>query len=426
MAKKRTFSTTLRVLFVMYDIFFPFPDSHGVNLHAASSSTEVLVHIMGSSEVQSMLADKMVPKKAVWDLIAAEMKNIGFDMGERGGDRCRQKWAKAVRNYMHFARTRAFNMNACYPLYYDGVEAILNQKKRGKDTYAAEVKPLVNACVTADVFNERQDDECPEDAGGRSPSSPKQICQKDDSAHFSSSDIPLSSNSSEDDTSEVFETVAENCVLNSSAPADKNASKSASDRSNDEEIVLVFPGEMKQCSGSKFMCESEIPLGDIDSEACVTLYPDDVSDAILNNSLPKLINYPYAEDILFKCNEQSSHYSDSRKAMDVENMNLSLPDLLHGMTKPSPAPKPSGVSAHGSPTVVVSPKPNQPSRPIPTAGEAMMSLVRRLYDKEKRTEKGRVRRREARIHSLEVLLKEQSVRQQEMLNKAMLAIKQLE
>lgn len=411
---------------MMYDIFFPFPDSHGVNLRAAGSSTEVLVHVIGSSEVQSMLADKMLPKKAVWDHVAAEMKNIGFDMGERGGDRCRQKWAKAVRNYFHFARTRAFNMKACYPLYYDGVEAILNQKKRGKDTYAAEVKPLVNACVTTDVCKKQQDDECSEDAGGDSPSSPKQICQKDDSARFSSSDIPFSSNSSEDDTSEIFKTMPENCVVNSSMPAGKNASKSASDRSNDEEIVLVYPGEMKPSSGSKFVCESEIPLGDVDSEVCVTLYPDDVSDDILNNSLPKLINYPYAEDILSKCNEQSSHYSDSRKPMDVENMNLSLPDLLQSMTKPSPAPKTSGVSARGFPTVILSPKPNQPSRPIPTAGEAMMSLVRRLYDKERRTEKGRVRRREARIHSLEVLLKEQSVRQQDMLNKAMLAFKQLE
>jgi hypothetical protein len=49
-----------------------------------------------------------------------------------------------------------------------------------------------------------------------------------------------------------------------------------------------------------------------------------------------------------------------------------------------------------------------------------------LYNKERRTEKGRVRRREARIHNLEVLLKEQSVRHQEMLNKALLAIRQLE
>jgi hypothetical protein len=55
-----------------------------------------------------------------------------------------------------------------------------------------------------------------------------------------------------------------------------------------------------------------------------------------------------------------------------------------------------------------------------------MSLVRRLYGKERRIENGRVRRRGARLHNLEVLLKEQSVRHQEILNKALLAIRQLE
>ena len=407
---------------MIHDIFFP--ESHGMSLRAASSSTEELVHIIGSSEVQSMLADKMLPKKAVWDHIAAEMKSIGFDMGERGGDRCRQKWAKAVRNYFHFARTRAFNMKAHYPLYFDSVEAILNRKKLVKDSYAPQVEPLVNACVTADL--KRKHDECSEDVDDHSPLSPKQICQTVDSAHFSSSDVPISSNSSEDDTSEGFKTIPENCVFNSSIPADKHASKLVSYESNDEEIVLVYPGGMKLSSGSKFICESEIPVGDVDSEVCVTIYPDDVSDDYLHNSFPKHINYPCAEDILSKYNEQSSHYSDSTKSMNVGNMNLSLPDLLLSTNTPSPAPKTSSVSAQGSPTIIVSPKPNQPARPIPTAGEAMMSLVRRLYDKEMKTEKGRVRRREARIHNLEVLLREQSVRHQEMLNKALLAIRQLE
>lgn len=404
-----------------HDIFFP--ESHGMNLHAASSSTEVLVHIVGSSEVQSMLADKMLPKKAVWDHIAAEMKSIGFDMGERGGDRCRQKWAKAVRNYFHFARTRAFNMKACYPLYFDSVEKILNRKKRVKDTYASEVEPLVNACVTTDL--KQKHDESSEDVDDHSPVSPKQICQTADSAHFSSSDVPISSNSSEDDTSEVFKTIPESCVFNS-IPADKHASKLVSYESNDEEVVLVYPGGVKLSSGSKFICGSEIPVGDVDSEVCVTVYPDDVSDNNPHNSFPKHINYPCAEDILSKYNEQSSHYSDSTKCMNVGNMNLSLPDLLLSTNKPSLAPRTSSISAQGSPTIIVSPKPNQPARPIPTAGEAMMSLVTRLYDKERQTEKGRVRRREARIHNLEVLLKEQSIRHQEMLNKALLAIRQLE
>lgn len=422
MTKKRNFLTILRVLFVIHDIFFP--ESHGMNLRAASSSTEVLVHIIGSSEVQSMLADKMLPKKAVWDHIAAEMKSIGFDMGERGGDRCRQKWAKAVRNYSHFARTRAFNTKACYPLYYDSVEAILNQKKRVKDTCAPEVEPLVNACVTTDL--KRKHDESSEDVDGHSPLSSKQVCQTVDSAHFSSSDIPISSNSSEDDASDVFKTVPENCVFNSSIPTDKHASKSVSCESNDEEIVLVYPGGVKLFSDLKFICESKVAVGDVDSEVCVTVYPDDVSDDYLHNSFPKHINYPCAEDILSKYNHQSSHYSDSTKSINVGNMNLSLPDLLLSTNKPSLALKTSSVSAQGSPTIIVSPKPNQPARPIPTAGEAMMSLVRRLYNKERRTEKGRVRRREARIRNLEVLLKEQSVRHQEMVNKALLAIRQLE
>jgi hypothetical protein len=369
----------------------------------------------------------MVPKKAVWDHVAAEMKKMGFDMGERGGDRCRQKWAKAVRNYFHFVRTRAFNMKACYPLYYDSVEEILNRKKQClKNTCAGEVEPVVNVSVTTDLKRKR-DDECSEDVDDQSPVSPKQICETVDSAHFSSSDVPISSNSSEDDTSEVFKTVPESLVFNSSIPTDKCASKSLSDQSNDEEIVLVYPEGMKLgSSGSKSICQPEVPIGDVDSEECITVYPADVSDDFLYNSVPKRTNYPYAEDFLSKCNEQSLHYSGSRKCRNLENMNLSLPNLLQSINKPLATSKTSSISTQGSATIIVSPKPNQPARPIPTAGEAMMSLVRRLYDSERRTEKARVRRREARIHNLEMLLENQSVRQQELANKALLAIRQLE
>lgn len=395
-----------------------------MNMRAACSSMEMLVYIIGSSEVQSMLADKVVPKKAVWDHIAAEMKRFGFDMGERGGDRCRQKWAMAVRNYLHFVRTRAFHMKTSYPLYYDSVEEILKRKNQCvKNMCTGEVKPVVNACVTTGLKRKR-DDECSEDVVGQSPVSPRQMCQTADSAHFSSSDMPTSSNSSEDDTSEVFQTVPENRMCNPSIPADNHASKSVSHQSNDEEIVLVYPGGMKS-SGSKFVCNSEIPVGDADSEECITVYPDDVPGDFLYNSVPECINYPYREDVLSKCNKQSSQ-SGSRKSINVGDMNLTLPDLHQIMNKPSPASETSSVSAQGSPTIIVSPKPNQPARPIPTAGEAMMSLVRMLDENERRTDKARVRRREGRIHNLEVLLGEQSVRQQELLNKALLAIRQLE
>jgi hypothetical protein len=407
-----------------------FPESQlavGMNLDVACSTTEVLIHVVGSSEVQCMQADKMVPKKAVWDHVAAEMKRIGFDMGENGGARCRQKWKKTVRNYHHFVRTRTFNMKAHYPLYYDRLEEILNRKKQAFNNIGAgEGEPLVNACGITGL-KRKQDDKCSDDVDGQSSSSPKRSCHTIDSSYLSSSDVPISSASSGgDDESEVSKILPENCTFNSSISDNNHASKSTSKETNGEEFILVYPGGTKYSVGSKFIHESDMHAGYLDSEVLVTVYPD-VSKDFTHKSVPKhFMDHSYTEEIFTECHKQSSHFSVPEKSRNLANINPSLFDLPKSIQKSSSVTKKSTGSTPGLSTIIVSPKPNQPARPIPTAGEAMMSLVMRLYEDDRRREKARARRTEARIQHLEILLERQAVRQQELLNKALLTLGELD
>lgn len=396
-----------------------------MKLDAACSSTEVLIHIVGSSEVQSMLADKMVPKKTVWGHVAAEMKRNGFDMGENGGDRCRQKWSKIIRNYHHFTRTRTFNMKAHYPLYYDSLEEILNRKKQVINNIGAGEGESVGNSFASTDRKRKQDDECSIDVDSQSPFSPKQICQTIDSSCVSSSDIPISPNSSEDDDSEVFTILPGNCTLNSTIPDNNQAFKSVSKQSNNEEFILVYPEGSEYFTDPKFRHESEVPVGHFDSEEFIPVYPDVLED-FTNNSVPEhFIDHSYAEEIVTEYHKQPSH-SVSKVCRNVGNINPSLPDLLEGTNKPSSLSKKTNVSSQGPATVIVSPVPNQPARPIPTAGEAMMSLIMRLSEDDRRREKARVRRTEKRMHNLEILLERQTVRQQELLNKVLLTVKELD
>lgn len=404
-----------------------FPESHlavGMKLDAASSSTEVLIHIVGSSEVQSMLADKMVSKKTVWDHVAAEMKRTGFDMGENGGGRCRQKWSKIVRNYHHFTRTRTFNMKAHYPLYYDSLEEILNRRKQVINNIGAEEgKSVVNSFVSTER-KRKQDDECSVDVDSQSPSSPKQICQTIDSSCVSLLDIPVSSNSSEDDDSKVFKILPGNCTLNSVIPDNNQAFKSVSKQSNSEEFILVYPEGSEYFTDSKFKHESEVPVGHFDSEEFIPVYPDVLED-FTNNSVPEhFIDHSYAEEIVTEYHKQPSN-SVSKECRNAGNINPSLPDLLQGTNKSSLSKK-TNVSTQGPATVIISPVPNQPARPIPTAGEAMMSLIMRLSEDDRRRENATARRTEKRMHNLEILLERQTVRQQELLNKVLLTVKELD
>jgi hypothetical protein len=397
----------------------------GMDLNAARSTTEMLVHVVGSPEIQSMLADKMVPKKAVWDHVAAEMKRIGFDMGENGGDRCRHKWAKTVRNYHHFVRTRSFNMKAHYPSYYDSLEEILNQRKQAfMNIGAGEGQKVMNVCVTTER-KRKQDDECLDDVDGQSPSSPKRSRQTVDSSYLSSSDIPMSSDSSEDNDSEVFQVLPENSAFNFSIQNYNHASQSVTKQSNDE-FVLVYPGGTKHSTDSEFIHGSEVPVGYLDGEEFITVYPD-VSEDFTNSSVPKhFVDHLYTEEIFTGNYKQPTYYSVSERPRSSVKINYSSSDLPEGTNKPFFVSKKSDVSTQGLPTIIVSPRPNQPARPIPTAGEAMMSLILRLYESDRRKEKARTRRTEARMQNLEILLKEQTVRQQELLNKALLTLRELE
>lgn len=398
----------------------------GANLDATCSTTEVLIHVVGSREIQSLLADKMVPKKTVWDHVAAEMKRFGFDMGEDGGDRCRHRWTKTVRNYHHFVRTRTFNMKAHYPSYYDSLEEILNQRKQAfMNISAGEGEPVMNACVSTKIKGE-QDDDFSDNADSQSLSSPKHIRQTVDSSYLSSSDIPMSSDSYEDDASEAFKILPENFMYNSTVPNYDCASQSLSKQSNDEEVILVYPEGTKYSVDSKLIHESEVPVGHLDSEECVTVYPD-ASEDFTNNSVPKrFMDHLYTEEIFTGDHKESSYYSVSKKSRNLVNVNSFSSDLPEGTNKPSSVPKKSNISTQGLPTIIVSPKPNQPARPIPTAGEAMMSLIMRLYENDRRKLKARTRRTEARIQNLEVLLEKQTVRQRELLNKALLTLKELQ
>lgn len=397
----------------------------GMNLDAACSTTEVLVHVVGSPEIQSMLADKMVPKKTVWDHVAAEMKRIGFDMGEGGGDRCRHKWIKTIRNYHHFVRTRTFNMKAHYPSYYDNLEEILNQRKQAfLNIGVGEGEQLMNSHVTSKIKS-KQGDESLDYVDVRSPSSPKRSHHTVDSSYLSSSDMPMSSDSYEDDGSEAFKILPENFTCNSSLSNYDYASQSVAKLSSDEEVILVYPEGSKYSVDSKFIRESGVSIGHFDSEECITVYPN-ASEDLTNNSVTKrFMDNLYPEEIFIGDQKQSS-YSVSKKSRILVNINSSSSDLPEGTDKPSPAPRKSNVSTRSLPTVIVSPKPNQPARPIPTAGEAMMSLIMRLYENERRKEKARTRRAEARIQNLEVLLEKQTVKQQELLNKALLTLKEIQ
>jgi hypothetical protein len=278
----------------------------GMNLDATCSTTEVLIHVVGSPEIQSMLADKMVSKKTVWDHVAAEMNRIGFDMGEGGGDRCRLKWTKTVRNYHHFVRTRTFNMKAHYPSYYDSLEEILNQRKQAfMDIGTGEGEPVINTRVTTKIKRE-QDDDCSDYVDGQSPSSPKHSHQTVDSSYLSSSDIPMSSDSYEDDDSEAFKILPKNFTVDSSIPNYDFASQSMSKQSNDEEVILVYPEGTKYSVDSKFIHESEVSVGHLDSEECITVYPD-VSEDFTNNSVPKcFMDHLYTEEIFTGDHKQSS------------------------------------------------------------------------------------------------------------------------
>jgi hypothetical protein len=397
-----------------------------MNLDAACSSTEMLIHIVGSSEVQSMLAEKMVPKKTVWGQVAAEMERTGFDMGENGGDRCRQKWCKTVRNYRHFVRTRTFNMKAHYPLYYDSLEEILNRKKQAfMNIVAGEGEPVLNSLVSTELKRKRGD-ECSIHVDSQSPSSTKQVCQTTDSSHLSSSDMPISSNSSEDGDNEVLKILTGNCTLDSTMPDNNQTFMSMSKQLNDEEFILVYPEGHEQFIESEFTHESEVPVGHFGDEEFIPV-PPDVSEDFTNNSVPEhFIDHSYTEEIVTEYHKQPSRCSVYKIHRNARNTDPSLPDLLQGTNKQSHVSKKTNISTQGPGTVIVSPVPNQPARPIPTAGEAMMSLVVRLYEDDRRKEKARAKRTETRMNNLEFLLERQTIKQQELLNKVLQVIKELE
>jgi hypothetical protein len=365
-----------------------------------------------------MLADKMVPRKTVWDLVAAEMERSGFDMGENGGDRCRQKWCKTVRNYRHFVRTRTFNMKARYPLYYDSLEEILNRKKQAiKSIVAGEDEPVLNSFVSTEL-KRKLHGECSDDVDRQSPTPTKQICQTIDSPYLSSSDRPISSNTSEDGDSEIFKILPGSCALNSVIPDNNQTSKSMSKQSSDEELVLIYPEGTEQFIGSKLRQDSKLPADHFDSEEFIPV-SSSVSEDFTNNSVPEhFIDHSYTEEIVTECPKQPSCCSVSK----IRNIG----NLPQATSKQSHISKKGNATTQGPTTVIVSPVPNQPARPIPTAGEAMMSLVVRLYEDDRRKEKASARRTETRLHNLELLLERQTVRQQELLNKVLLTIEELD
>jgi hypothetical protein len=317
-------------------------------------------------------------------------------------------------------------MKAHYPLYYDSLEEILNRKKQAfKNIVAGEGELVVNSFVSTELKRKR-DDECSIDVDGQSPSSTKQVCQTIDSSYLSSSDMPISSNSSEDGDSEVLKILPGNCTLHSTMPDNNQTFKPMSKQSNDEEFILVYPEGHEQFIDSKFTHESEVPVGHFDSEEFIPVSPD-VSEDLTNNSVPEhFIDHSYTEEIVTEYHKLPSHCSVSKIHRNAGNTNPSSPDLLQGTNKQLHVSKKTNVSTQGSGTVIVSPVPNQPARPIPTAGEAMMSLVVRLYEDDRRKEKARAKRAETRMHNLELLLERQTVRQQELLNKVLLVIKELE
>ncbi|PSN53774.1 hypothetical protein C0J52_06251 [Blattella germanica] len=304
-----------------------------------ASSADALVHTMSNPDVQSLMADKSCPKKAVWDFVSAEMERLGYPMG----DRCRQKWNNIVRNYHHYVRTSKFDVKAHRPTYYSELE-----KMFARQSDASEMQE-----------NKRKiSDGAP---------SRRKLGRYDASAgDGSSSDTPSSPASSEGNAVQYVQLIQEDNTSD-------GFSFSFSGQYNGEEFIFIDPVAEQR-------------------DEVVTVYPYDLSAD--DETLPE----------------------ESGRSMQI---NQSLANFLQA-TKPTTSRKSKNAA-----TIVVSPKPNQPSRPIPTAAEALASLLIRLQEQERRKERGQGRRHEARLDRLEALLQEQTMRQKKLLDAALLTLNEL-
>ncbi|XP_069698645.1 uncharacterized protein [Periplaneta americana] len=375
-----------------------------------------------------MLADKTVSKKTTWEHVAAEMKKRGFIVGENAGEKCKREWNDIVSDYLNCHWTEACKVEADVPLYYDTLKEILNKKSVVLNSSDSSDEESTSDYTAETVQRKRKRTDYFSDVHNKFNRLPKQICQKDDSSssELSPSDVTYSSDSNDNEAFETFKMLSETCTVNASTADDSKVSKSSSSREpNNEEVILVYPEGTTFSVDYRFLNDFMSSVDNVDTEEFVTVYPDDTENVTTSSARNHFIDHSYTEQISMEAvKPPNQSFVCSKKQGDL-NIKPSSSDLEAHTKKSASATKKNLKSNKNLATIVVSPKPNQPARPIPTAGEAMMSLVLRLHEEEKRKEKARMRRREARISNLETMLEKQKTTQQDLLNKVLLVLNEL-
>ena len=328
-----------------------------------------------------MLANKSVAKKTVWREVSTNMHMLNFPMGENGAERCKQKWNNIVRNYHHYARTRKFDVKAHRPLYYDKLEELFDQQKQilsetsvsAVDLTVTDIHGSVRGCKRKSDFFEGSTD-------SKLPFLIKHGLLNN-TGNVSSSDLSSSSDSSD------IETYSKHCI------SDNITYNSLTEQSNYEELVVVYP-DVK-----------------LDNEEVTLFYTSDLGNyTVMDHTSTE---EGTAVDVI-----PSSAYMLPENSAPKNEISKSLADFL----KKS---EPFTTKKNKKLPIIISPKPNQPARPIPTAGEAMMSLILRLHEEQTRKERGRMKRKEARLDKLENILREQNTRRQELLDAALLVLESI-
>ncbi|CAG9773389.1 unnamed protein product [Ceutorhynchus assimilis] len=93
-------------------------------------TTTVLLDIRVSEKFKKLFNDKKNSKSQLWNKIAQEMVIMGFDLGDKMGEKCRQKFANLQKSYIAFKNNgRQTGAGAIdKPWYYDLIDGILRDK----------------------------------------------------------------------------------------------------------------------------------------------------------------------------------------------------------------------------------------------------------------------------------------------------------
>ncbi|GLH15723.1 hypothetical protein R5R35_008234 [Gryllus longicercus] len=111
--------------------------------------TKDLLQIVGTEKIQSMLLDRNVLKKLVWQQVANDMAALGYDLGPDGGKACHQKWRNLKRAYIMYI-TKPGHRD---PPYIKELQKALETTRKLIMPPANRVKPEVgNVSVNSELF----------------------------------------------------------------------------------------------------------------------------------------------------------------------------------------------------------------------------------------------------------------------------------